>query len=101
MLKKRKAGQIWLIEVPSDRQVKAYNRLIGIMEKSPKSAAGKQFSGQTIALHSGNPFLKIRVPENGAVLSAFARTAASRRALLDRALSGGPVKQADLTLSPE
>lgn len=101
MLKKRKAGQTWLVEVPSDRQVNAYNRLIGIMDRSPKSAAGKQYSGQTIALHSGNPFLKIRVPENGAVLSSFSPTAASRRALLDRALSGEPVKQADLTLSPE
>lgn len=101
MLKRRKAGQIWLVEIPGDRHIASYNRLISILESSPKSAPGKQYSGPTIALHTGNPFLKIRVPKNGAVLAAFSPTTASRRALVFRALVGEPVRQADLTLPPE
>ncbi|MEQ9364104.1 MAG: glycoside hydrolase family 3 N-terminal domain-containing protein, partial [Leptospirales bacterium] len=101
MLKRRQAGQIWLVEIPGDRHIASYNRLISIIESSPKSAPGKQYSGRTIALHTGNPFLKIRVPKDGAVLAAFSPTAASRRALVYRALVGKPVRQADLILPPE
>ncbi len=101
MLKRRRAGQIWLVEIPGDRHIASYNRLISILEKSPKSQAGKQYSGRTIALHTGNPFLKIRVPKAGAVLAAFSPTTASRRALVYRALLGEPVRQADLILPPE
>ncbi|MCR9142676.1 MAG: glycoside hydrolase family 3 protein [bacterium] len=101
MLKKRRAGQTWLVEIPGDRHIASYNRLIKILETSPKNAPGKQYSGKTVALHTGNPFLKIRVPKDGAVLAGFSPTTATRRALVYRALVGQPVRQADLILPPE
>ena len=101
MLKLRKAGETWLVEIPGDRHVDSYNRLIGILEASPKSAPGKQYAGPTIALHTGNPFLNIRVPKNGAVLASYSPTEESKRALVYRAMLGEPIRQADLTLPPE
>lgn len=96
VLKKRKAGEIWIVET-DNAWLSLYNRLVGILE----SSALDRYQGPLIALHVGNPFLAVRVPNNGAVLASFSPTTESRRALVFRALSGEPVRAADITLPEE
>ncbi len=96
VLKKRKAGEIWIVET-DNAWLSSYNRLVRILEAS----ALDRYKGQLIALHVGNPFLPMRVPANGAVLASFSPTIESRKALVFRALNGESVPAADLTLPEE
>ena len=78
--KKRKQGEIWLVEV-SQSFLKAWQRLIEEQE-----AAGLT-SGQTIALYSGDPYSRaLKLPQRGALLFSYSDTPASRAALIYRCL---------------
>lgn len=96
VLRKRKAGEVWLVET-SDYRAAAWNRLVRVLDKSPE----ERLQGPTIALHSGNPFLQLHVPEEGAVLLGFAPTEASLEALVHRALANRPAPAADLSFLPD
>lgn len=96
MLRLRKANEIWLVEL-DDLWTGAWNRLERILARTPEA----RLKGPTIALHPGNPFLMLHTPAQGAVLCAFSPTEEARRALVYRALRGGPAPAADLVLPPE
>lgn len=66
-----------------------WNKLVSLSGKSPSTTL--------VGLYTGNPFMQLRIPERGALLSSFSRTDESRRSLLFRAFHG-PVDQADLIM---
>lgn len=71
-------SDIYLVEVKTE-SVPFWNALVALQKKAKTEAT-------LIALYTGNPFLQIAVPQNGAVLSSCSDTEASQRALIHRAL---------------
>ncbi len=90
------AEDIWIIEI-TNKSLSFWNRLIKEQNKNPKQNDAR--TKETIALYTGNPFVKILIPEKGAVLSSFSKTPASQAALVYRILyPGRPIVQANLLL---
>ena len=87
---------IWLIEVTA-KSLRQWNKLVERQKEA--FVQGRRFPSQITALYTGNPFLKIMIPKQGAVLASYSDTAVSQAALVYRALyPQKPIKQADLIL---
>ncbi|MCB1321704.1 MAG: beta-glucosidase [Leptospiraceae bacterium] len=94
LLRTRQKGQIWLVELSTYSDLQIWNRAISRINANAELSS----KGAIIGLYSGNPFMEITIPTNGAVLASYSTTEESRKALVYRALSGHYVKQADLML---
>jgi len=86
--------EIWIVEL-SDQDLPAWNRFVLSSQKRFDRLA------PLVALYSGNPFLPIAVPAEGAVLVSFSPETESLHALFDRSLDEKPVRRAQLILGKE
>lgn len=93
MLNEGARDDIWFIEV-TENDRKKWNLLANRIEKAGVS----DFAPQTVALYTGNPFLPLFVPKNVSVIVSFSPTSESKRALVQRVLSGEPIRKAELIL---
>jgi hypothetical protein len=75
-----------------------WNQLVAEMNDARKS---NRTVPVLVGLYTGNPYLNVRVPSDGAVIGSFSPTEESLRALVYRAFEGGPVREARLVLAEE
>ena len=75
-----------------------WNQLVAEMNDARKS---NRTVPVLVGLYTGNPYLNVRVPSDGAVIGSFSPTEESLRALVYRAFEGGPVREARLVLADE
>jgi beta-N-acetylhexosaminidase len=87
----KEIGESWIVEF-DEQSIPEWNRLVS----SPETKDRFTEHAPLIGIYSGNPFLKIDVPENGAVLLTFSPDDESLRAALVRGMDGQPIQMADL-----
>lgn len=90
-LLKADAQKVYAIELDQSN-IKAFNYIVKTLNQRTKNVP------VIIGLYAHNPFLKINIPNKGAVFASFSPTAESKKALLYHLLTRKPVAKADLVL---
>jgi len=93
----QKCPEILAVEL-SDYDLWRWNLLV---EESRIAAQQKRPSPTLVGLYTGNPYLRILVPEKGAVLCSFSPTDESVKAIVHRLLENSPIRQAKLVLADD
>ena len=100
-LKQHKSNKICIIELRK-RSIPIWNKLIELENKRINKSPLNRTERHIIALYTGNPFLELKLPKNGAVIASYSNTRASREALVYRVLyPNKKIKQAKLLLAKE
>ena len=93
-LRKKDFEKHLILEV-NDLNLRQWNQIV---KKTAENVKAEQSNSALIALYSGNPFLDILIPDNGAVLASFSPTDESIQALLETIFEKKVVGKADILL---